>query len=343
VTVPPNQVKEATGPAGAVVTFPAPTTTNGGDGPACTSAPTAGLTSGSTFPLGVTTITCTSTNPNGSDSKSFTVTVQDTTPPALTTPPAQTVEAVSASGAVVTYTAATATDIVTGSRPVSCSKNSGSVFPVGATTVNCTASDGNGNTGAKSFTVTVRDTTPPVVTVPANITLDATSSAGAVATFTASATDTVGPASPAVTCTPPSDSTFPVGTTAVTCTASDASGNVGSAGFSVTINPFSPPPSGTATPPPPSTQGSGGTGPLAKKPNVGPKAAALAKKIKGSKLRSRDKSALSGLLARPACSNLGKFVSRVKAVQKVRASRLSAGTARSWVSAANAMRTTLGC
>jgi len=38
---------------------------------------------------------------------------------------------------------------------VSCSPPSGSPFPVGTTTVNCTANDGNGNSASCSFTVTV--------------------------------------------------------------------------------------------------------------------------------------------------------------------------------------------
>ncbi len=52
-----------------------------------------------------------------------------------------------------------------------------------------------------SYTWTV-DTTAPAVTVPANITAEATGNAGAVVTFTASATDT-DPENPAVSCAPP--------------------------------------------------------------------------------------------------------------------------------------------
>lgn len=68
------------------------------------------------------------------------------------------------------------------------------------------------------------DTTPPVLTVPADMTVEATGPSGAVVTFTATATDDTDP-SPTVTCTPPSGSTFPIGTTTVTCTATDALGN----------------------------------------------------------------------------------------------------------------------
>jgi len=78
------------------------------------------------------------------------------------------------------------------------------------------------------------DTTPPVVTVPASLLLEATSAAGAVGTFQASANDDVDGPLP-VTCNPASGSTFPLGTTTVTCTATDAAGNSGSASFIVTV------------------------------------------------------------------------------------------------------------
>jgi hypothetical protein len=78
------------------------------------------------------------------------------------------------------------------------------------------------------------DTIPPVVTVPANMTVPATGPSGAVVTFSASAVDNVdGALTP--TCTPASGSTFPVGSTTVTCRATDAAGNTGSASFSVTV------------------------------------------------------------------------------------------------------------
>jgi hypothetical protein len=55
----------------------------------------------------------------------------------------------------------TATDDVDGPVPVVCTPPSGTRFPLGITSVSCTAQDAAGNTATGGFTVTVRDTTPP--------------------------------------------------------------------------------------------------------------------------------------------------------------------------------------
>ena len=110
----------------------------------------------------------------------------------------------------------------------------GSVFPLGSTIVTWTATDNMGNTATATQTVTVKDTISPSITSPTNITTEATSAAGAVATFAPIATDITG--TPIVTCDPVSGSTFALGTTVVTCTAEDSSGNKATATFTVTVN-----------------------------------------------------------------------------------------------------------
>ena len=71
------------------------------------------------------------------------------------------------------------------------------------------------------LTMSNNDSTPPELTVPAlPVIVDATSPAGAVVTYSVSATDVVDPA-PTVACTPPSGTTFAIGNTTVTCTATD--------------------------------------------------------------------------------------------------------------------------
>ena len=88
--------------------------------------------------------------------------------------------------------AATATDLV-GPVTITYSKNSGSDFAVGSTTVTVTAKDAAGNTATRTFTVTVIDTTAPVITA-TTLTVEATSAAGAkvLAYTNVTATDIVG-------------------------------------------------------------------------------------------------------------------------------------------------------
>jgi uncharacterized hydantoinase/oxoprolinase family protein len=73
----------------------------------------------------------------------------------LTLPGSITTDGTSPVGAIVTYVAS-ATDIVGGNVPVLCSKVSGAVFPIGTTTVTCTATDGAGNSMSGSFQVLVQ-------------------------------------------------------------------------------------------------------------------------------------------------------------------------------------------
>ena len=54
---------------------------------------------------------------------------------------------------------------------VVCLPPSGSTFPVGTRVVNCTATDGAGNTNGCSFNVTVRDTEPPAIVCPVDLVL----------------------------------------------------------------------------------------------------------------------------------------------------------------------------
>ncbi|MCN9241163.1 VWA domain-containing protein [Streptomyces sp. RY43-2] len=75
------------------------------------------------------------------------------------------------------------------------------------------------------ITITVKDVAAPVVTVD-DRTVEASGANGVVIDFTATAEDAVDGTLP-VTCDPASGSRFPVGTTEVTCTATDASGNTG--------------------------------------------------------------------------------------------------------------------
>lgn len=76
---------------------------------------------------------------------------------------------------------------------------------------------------------------PPVVTTSGDVTVAATSEAGAVASFTASAKDPVEGAKQAY-CFPRSGSTFAIGTTTVSCWAVNKVGKMGRATLTVTVN-----------------------------------------------------------------------------------------------------------
>ena len=123
---------------------------------------------------------------------------------------------------------------------VVCSPASGSIFPVGNTTVTCTASNGVLPNAMCSFTVQVNDTQAPVFTngCPAGINMAAQATCPfSTSGMTTYATPTASDNCPGVTvaCVPPSGSMFPVGTTTVTCTATDASGNTAMCSFSVAV------------------------------------------------------------------------------------------------------------
>jgi hypothetical protein len=107
-------------------------------------------------------------------------------------------------------------------------------YPLGTNVVTLTVTDSRGASNSCIALVIVRDTTPPQLTCPVNITQDATGPDGAVVSFSPLATDDCsGP--PAVTSVPSSGSTFPIGTTTVVCTATDLAGNSASCQFQVTV------------------------------------------------------------------------------------------------------------
>ncbi len=155
----------------------------------------------------------------------------DTVAPVIVTPGNLTAEATSLAGAAVSFSVS-ASDDQDGSVAVTLSAASGSTFALGTTTVTATATDRAGNQATATFTVTVADTIAPALTAPANLVLEATSAAGATATFAATASDATGVT---LSYSRASGSTFALGTTSVTVTATDGVGNTSSATFSVTV------------------------------------------------------------------------------------------------------------
>ena len=204
-----------------------------------------------TTPTDTTSTDATTTDATTTDVT--TTTTVDNPPSFANVPSGLTVEANGPSGSAVNYTAPTASDDTDGPRPVSCTPGSGSTFPLGSTSVTCTATDLAGHQAEASFTVAVHDTTAPTLVTPDPHSVYASSALGAsdsdpgVVAFVqaASATDIVDP-HPVVGSN--IHSLLPVGTTVISFYARDFSGNSTTRNVPLTVLP---PPEASAPPLPP--------------------------------------------------------------------------------------------
>ncbi len=205
---------EAEGPDGAHIDYNAFAISQetGNDVPVECSHPSGGL-----FSLGFTTVTCQATDSGGTSVGSFAAMVLDLTPPVITLSDTEIVS----TDPVVTFTA-TAVDLVDGNVPVVCSPPSGSTFGNGVTIVTCTATDARSNSRSAQIKVTVVGAGVPLLVLPDTIVAEATSPAGAVVTYEATALG-----GETVTCNPASGSTFALNApqpTVVTCSATNSFG-----------------------------------------------------------------------------------------------------------------------
>ncbi len=168
---------------------------------------------------------------------SFTLDVVANTPPVLTVPAAFSVEGDTTGGWTAAFVA-TATDVEDDPDPVPvCSPAPGALLPLGTTTITCAVTDSAGMTDTDTVDVTVVDTLAPTLSgVPGDRSVTSDIPTGTVVGWTAPGASDVVDAAPVVACNPASGSTFPVGTTTVTCTATDASGNAASATFQVNVD-----------------------------------------------------------------------------------------------------------
>ncbi len=227
------------GPSGAVVNYTPPTAADeDGNSPPVDCSPA----SGSTFPVGVTTVTCTTSDLDDTPSTrsaTFTVRVGDADL-ALTFVPANLhFVAGSSRGATLFYGGPGVVDEESPVPNATCDHPSGTVVPIGITTVTCQATDSDDtpSTVTATFQVTVTDTDIALTNVPLGFNVNAfPGSPGATITYTAPSVtdDDAG----AATCVPGSGSTFPIGTTNVTCWVTDADDtpNTATAVFPVTVN-----------------------------------------------------------------------------------------------------------
>ncbi len=182
----------------------------------------------SAFPLGNTTVTWTVTDGSGNTATATqTVTVTDNVDPAILPP-----------GTITAYTntGCTATGVTLGTATTSdnCSvasvtNNAPSAFPLGNTTVTWTVTDGSGNTATATQIVSVKDTVAPTISAPGTITACNGSS---VTLGTPLTNDNCSVASVKNN----APGSFPIGTTIITWTVTDGSGNTASANQQVTVN-----------------------------------------------------------------------------------------------------------
>ena len=206
-------------------------TDNGGGSGTITASPT------SSSRLGAHTVTVTATANSRTDSESFTITVSeppDTTPPSVTPPADRTFEATAVQTPLTRAQIGTAgaTDNVDSNPAIR--SNATSTFPLGETLILWTATDSAGNSASAKQTITVRDTTPPVITPPADVTIQTSTQNTPLDSArygTASATDIFSPVRIANN----APSSFPPGNTTVTWTATDPSGNTATATQTVTL------------------------------------------------------------------------------------------------------------
>jgi hypothetical protein len=159
ISTPGDIILEATGPGGAAATFAA----EARDAVDGLLSITCSASSGTTFGLGATPVTCSARDAAGNPaSKSFVVRVVDTTAPRITTPGGITRDSLSASGISIGFDVF-ATDLVDTNVSVSCAPASGSIFSIGISRVTCTARDASGNSSTAGFDVTV-NYIPPTAT-----------------------------------------------------------------------------------------------------------------------------------------------------------------------------------
>lgn len=195
--------------------------------------------SGSSFSKGTTPVTCSTTDESGNPgSCSFNVLVIDTQAPTITCPLniSKNTDPNTCSS-VATWTTPSVSDNCTGIGAPTCNPPSGTAFTKGTTMVTCSVTDASNNTTTCSFTVTITDTQAPTITCPSNITRSTDPNVcTAVVSWSALTVSDNCPGVGVAACTPASGSTFLKGTTTVSCTVADASGNTASCSFSVIVN-----------------------------------------------------------------------------------------------------------
>jgi hypothetical protein len=177
--------------------------------------------SGSVFPVGINSVLCVASNACGTAECSFKVTVVpgQAEPPSIKCPSNMVVTATCASNCVpVNFPL----PVVLNGGFAGCNFAPGTCFPIGVTTVTCRATNNCGQVATCSFNIrVVPGGEPPKIQCSGDVVVETCSPNGTIATYAA---PFVSPPSAGVICTPASGGFFPVGTTTVTCVASNNCG-----------------------------------------------------------------------------------------------------------------------
>ena len=184
------------------------------------------------FTLGTTTVTWTVTDASGNTANvNQTVTVVDNINPSIIAPAAITKNLLSG----CTYSSLTLGTPFTldNCSIATITNNAPTTFPIGTTTVVWTVTDGSGNIATANQLITIVDNINPTITAPAAVTMNVVS--GCSATGVVLGTPITADNCSVASVTNNAPATFPIGTTTVTWTVTDASGKTATANQLVTI------------------------------------------------------------------------------------------------------------
>jgi len=287
------------------------------------------------FPTGTTVITYTATNSSGLSTvktQTITVTEDPAIAPTITAPndvtlftgPGASSCGVTVANLNTTLGTATASDNCPGVVVTRIGVPAGNVFPVGNTTITYRATDRNGNFAEDTQVVTVVDNTPPAISCPANITLEPSCPTGAKATWTAPVgTDNCPGSTTTRTAGSAPGSVFPIGTTTVTYSVTDAHGN-GPVSCSFTVTVLTPQQ-------------------VIQNLIDAVNASSLTGTQKNGLLAKLNAAltAINGGQTNVACNKLAEFVNSVGVL--IGNGSLSSATGNAWINSANHVRNTIGC
>ncbi|MED5275293.1 MAG: HYR domain-containing protein, partial [Thermoproteota archaeon] len=183
------------------------------------------------FPLGETIVTWTATDDYGNSiSNTQSITVLDTISPVIMAPSSFEIEASHIENNIIDLIGVRASDDV---EVISITNDAPTTFPLGETIVTWTATDSSGNSASDSQQITVLDTTVPSITIPSDIEVEIYDKLGVEIDTGIAVSDDIIDSQPTVTNDAPT--TFPLGETIVTWTATDFSGNSVSATQTITV------------------------------------------------------------------------------------------------------------